>query len=335
MRTEQRAKEKKELILSYSRGLRKEELILTYFTLSYLTDENRTERKREQTELRAYLIFLYVAEDEPSRAEERAAYHQCNQSFDGEGGEVAHSLNLDYVHIDDAENFKKKVTSDSTGVYLLKVFVHEIGHIIGLSHNNNPDSVLFPIYSSPPVDGLELPEYDRRVAQFYYGKCNVHFNVVYDHLRRYLCTYTYPNNCDNKYHYRFNSYFFKGDTFWLYENIAGRPRYGDPKLISMHWTGLGNDLDGATQIFPKRRIEYRGRLIDVYDIVTMFFKGNMIYYYSDDDETVIDTKRISDAFGPKPGGNESVPNNIDSVFTDMRNFHMYLFKGDRVSVHMY
>ena len=57
-------------------------------------------------------------------------HHQdCNIRFDGRGGELAHSWATGNVHFDDDEEYK---ADSHSGVYLLRVAVHEIGHVLSL-----------------------------------------------------------------------------------------------------------------------------------------------------------------------------------------------------------
>ena len=51
----------------------------------------------------------------------------CRKIFDGRGGEIAHSWMTGNVHFDLDEDFRAH--SDSGGVYLLRVALHEIGHV--------------------------------------------------------------------------------------------------------------------------------------------------------------------------------------------------------------
>lgn len=52
----------------------------------------------------------------------------------------------------------------------------------------------------------------------------------------------------------FNTYFFRGGSFWMYENTNGRTRYGDPKMISdTNWNGLPSNLDTYVHYFEPDR----------------------------------------------------------------------------------
>jgi len=70
-----------------------------------------------------------------------------NFPFDGQGGTLAHAFFPQFggdIHFDDDELW----TSDSmSGINLLEVAVHEIGHSLGLHHSNVPDSIMNPYYN--------------------------------------------------------------------------------------------------------------------------------------------------------------------------------------------
>jgi len=65
--------------------------------------------------------------------------------------------------------------------------------------------------------------------------------------------------------YIFNTYFFRGSHYWMYENRFNRTRYGDPLAIGDEWQGLSADIDAFAQVITTGGSEY---IIDTY-----FFKG--------------------------------------------------------------
>ena len=65
----------------------------------------------------------------------------------------------------------------------------------------------------------------------------------------------------------YNTYFFRDERYWMYENRYNRTRYGDPLLIMHEWKGIPNKVDAYTQVILWDPEAYR------WDINTYFFKG--------------------------------------------------------------
>lgn len=107
-----------------------------------------------------------------------AGSHQnCERKFDGHGGEIAHSREngRDVVHFDDEEDYKsfESITKEKEGIYLLRVAVHEIGHVLGLAHSSQVNSIMYAIYHQSninPDKEFELNWDDRKAVQKVYGK---------------------------------------------------------------------------------------------------------------------------------------------------------------------
>ncbi|KAK3595878.1 hypothetical protein CHS0354_014708 [Potamilus streckersoni] len=246
-----------------------------------------------------------------------AGSHQnCRRAFDGQGGEIAHSFHTGNMHFDDEENFKSLRSFTPDGVYLLKVAVHEIGHVLGLLHTEKKYSIMYAIYEAATASpDFELNWEDRKAVQRVYGVCKGRFNAVFDWVRKR------PDN-----QFIFNTYFFRGNHYWMYENHANRTRYGDPLYIAREWNGVPNNLDSYAHIWY-----FSGN--DIVD-EAYFFKGDKYYKYQSEEDRVYDgwPRLIQDDFGPKPGQTESIPSNLNSVFFDMRDKNLYFFKDEWVYV---
>ena len=100
----------------------------------------------------------------------------CDKPFDGLGGELAHSWAAGDIHFDDDENYRPQLHSSSStdNISLLKLAVHEVGHVLGLLHNDQQHSIMYPIYVSPVSrEDFELVREDRLAVQQIYGVCKV------------------------------------------------------------------------------------------------------------------------------------------------------------------
>ena len=109
------------------------------------------------------------------------SHQNCEHDFDGNGGEIAHSQHAGNMHFDDEENFKSIRSYTPDGIYLLRVAVHEIGHVLGLAHTNKSQSIMYAIYHGTALSPeFELSREDRKDVQKIYGK-------IPDHCLRWGC----------------------------------------------------------------------------------------------------------------------------------------------------
>ncbi|CAI9734325.1 metallo ase [Octopus vulgaris] len=94
--------------------------------------------------------------------------HGDNSNFDGKGGVLAHAFYPDKgdMHFDDDELWNN--------IDFHSVALHEVGHVIGLDHSEDMDSVMAPFYKGPNSN-LFLTGDDIDGAQ-----------AIYDHNGGYL-----------------------------------------------------------------------------------------------------------------------------------------------------
>uniref|UniRef100_A0A3B3YA03 Peptidase metallopeptidase domain-containing protein n=1 Tax=Poecilia mexicana TaxID=48701 RepID=A0A3B3YA03_9TELE len=234
----------------------------------------------------------------------------CNQKFDGTGQEFAHAWFLGDIHFDDDEHFTGP--SSHTGISLLKVAVHEIGHVLGLPHIYRPGSIMQPSYL-PHESSFEMDWMDRKAIQHLYGGCKGRFSTVFDWIRKEKTPYG-----DVK--IRFNTYFMRDGWYWLYENRNNRTRYGDPVALQIGWHGIPSDgVDAYVHVWSRRRE------------AVYFFKGLQFWRYDSENDRVFRhdsegrryPRLISEGF---PG----IPSPIDSAFYDRRDSHIYFFRRAQV-----
>ncbi|KAM7370649.1 hypothetical protein PAMP_010178 [Pampus punctatissimus] len=234
----------------------------------------------------------------------------CNQKFDGTGQEFAHAWFLGDIHFDDDEHFT--APNAGSGISLLKVAVHEIGHVLGLPHMYRPGSIMQPSYL-PHESGFEMDWMDRKAIQHLYGGCKGQFNTVFDWIRKEKTSY-------GEVVVRFNTYFFRDGWYWLYENRNNRTRFGDPVALQIGWRGIPMDgVDAHVHVWSRKR-----------DAV-YFFKGTQFWRYDNDNDQVFRKdpeghrypRLISEGF---PG----VSGPIDTAIYDRRDSHIYFFKSTLV-----
>ncbi|XP_042240544.1 uncharacterized protein LOC121878398 [Homarus americanus] len=238
----------------------------------------------------------------------------CVTEFDGLGGELGHTLRPKQdtqIHMDDDEHF----TLDSDlGTNLIKVAVHEIGHVLGLEHVVRNYSIMYPVYEKVlPNRGLELGWEDRKLVQQVHGACMGAFDTAFDLLRwRPDGSLTY------------NTFFFRKDHYWMYENRYNRTRFGDPLYIQPEWQGLPDNLDGYAHVWTRTK--------DVH----LFFIGDSYYVFDPVSGRVAPgyPRHIAQDFhGPptskRPLG-RTIPSDIDTVYFDKRDENLYFFKGKKV-----
>ncbi|WAR21721.1 MMP21-like protein [Mya arenaria] len=250
------------------------------------------------------LNFLEVTDGDIASVDIEVAFgtgsHQnCKRDFDGHGGEIAHSFSTGNMHFDDDEFFQTMNAHSTDGIYLLRVAVHEIGHVLGLLHTDKKYSIMYAIYEKE-----------------HSGVCKGKFNTVFDWVRR-----------NDRGKYIFNTYFFRQQYYWMYENHANRTRYGDPLPITNEWRGVPDEPDGYAHVLI---ITVDNNIVDD----AYFFKDEDVYKYDNANDRLTEgwPRKIRDVFPAKVGG-EPIPNNLDSAFFDIRDKNLFFFKNDLVYVY--
>ncbi|XP_028826095.1 matrix metallopeptidase-21 [Denticeps clupeoides] len=240
----------------------------------------------------------------------RGRHLGCTQKFDGAGREFAHAWFLGDIHFDDDEYFTAPNTGN--GISLLKVAVHEIGHVLGLPHIFRSGSIMQPNYL-PQEANFEIDWLDRKSLQQLYGSCSGRFDAVFDWIRKERTSY-------GEVVVRFSTYFMRDGWYWLYENRNNRTRYGDPVPVQVGWHGIpASGVDAYVHVWTRREDS-------VY-----FFKGLRYWRYdSENDQAFTEDEEghhypmlISEGF---PG----VPSPIDTALFDRRDSSIYFFRGMQV-----
>ncbi|XP_017579396.1 matrix metallopeptidase-21 isoform X3 [Pygocentrus nattereri] len=167
----------------------------------------------------------------------------CAQRFDGAGREFAHAWFLGDIHFDDDEHFTAPNTGN--GISLLKVAVHEIGHVLGLPHIYRAGSIMQPSYL-PQDAGFELDWLDRKAIQNLYGTQYWRYDSESDQVfsrdgdgQRYprLISEGFPgvpSPVDTAYYDRRDAhiYFFRGSMVYRFDVRSNRLAAGSPKKMT-------------------------------------------------------------------------------------------------------
>ncbi|RWS31481.1 matrix metalloproteinase-24-like protein [Leptotrombidium deliense] len=195
----------------------------------------------------ALINFTILDASHPSSGDIQIVFtskeHGDETNFDGKGGvycHVFHPIEGGDIHFDIDEyvlDFNSTVTES---INMKATFLHAIGHSIGLSHTNDPNSIMFAFSHNNTV----ASEIDASSVQLLYnwrpGSKNSAMNIVFDTIL-------------DDYHLCVNSkfdaitrdprtghlYIFLSDHFWLLEMnfgiVSGYPKQmGNPENFDKH-----------------------------------------------------------------------------------------------------
>uniref|UniRef100_A0A8B9HCX0 Matrix metallopeptidase 21 n=1 Tax=Astyanax mexicanus TaxID=7994 RepID=A0A8B9HCX0_ASTMX len=260
----------------------------------------------------------------------------CAQRFDGAGREFAHAWFLGDIHFDDDEHFTAPNTGN--GISLLKVAVHEIGHVLGLPHIYRTGSIMQPSYR-PQDTGFELDWMDRKAIQNLYGR-NTEHSVYSWNIR-----YAEPH---------FRTYFEREHVTGLREagwppqishhlgyNPAARPAELEEKHCTQYWRYdsendqvFSRDPDGQryprliSEGFPGVPAPIDTAYYDRRDAHIYFFKGSKVYRFDVGANLLAagSPKKITEQFPAVATGDHPVAN-LDAAYFSYSHNALFLLKG--------
>ncbi|XP_039600466.1 neutrophil collagenase-like isoform X4 [Polypterus senegalus] len=216
----------------------------------------------------------------------RRGDHDDNSPFDGHGGILAHAFQPGTgiggdVHFDHEEIW----TANSTDYNLFSVAVHEFGHSLGLSHSNDPGSVMFPAYTYLKPNDFTLSYEDVQRIQDMYG--NQYWLVQqYDILEGYPKTIYHlgfpktVKSIDAALHFRDTkeTFFFTDNTFWKYYETQKKLDMNYPKQITEMWPGMESKVDAAV----------------LFNDFIYFFSGALQYQYDPIKKYIVQTRNANE-----------------------------------------
>lgn len=158
------------------------------FTYAFLNGTSDLSGSREKQIVRqafsawegvANLTFTETsANDNPDfRIAWRSGDHGDGSPFDDQGGPQGNTLAHAFypptcggshagdLHFDEAEHWTDDPSDD--GILLLQVAIHEIGHLLGLSHSNDPSAIMYALYAP---DRTTLSQDDIQGVTALYGE---------------------------------------------------------------------------------------------------------------------------------------------------------------------
>uniref|UniRef100_A0A1I8FNP0 Peptidase_M10 domain-containing protein n=1 Tax=Macrostomum lignano TaxID=282301 RepID=A0A1I8FNP0_9PLAT len=102
-------------------------------------DEHTRFESRWTPSLADSTLESYLASSPNERTtQSKSGSHNCQRRFDGPGGDAAHTQAASAIHIDIEEEFQlsdNRPVRQRGAVHLLRLLVHEIGHLLGLGHS--------------------------------------------------------------------------------------------------------------------------------------------------------------------------------------------------------
>ncbi|KAG8146343.1 hypothetical protein E2320_012696 [Naja naja] len=226
--------------------------------------------------------------------------HNDDYPFDGPGGTVAHAFfpgehhTAGDTHFDDDEYWTFR-SSDTDGMDLFAVAVHEFGHAIGLTHISATESIMRPYYQGPVGDPLkyDLPYEDKESENLCLRRLNLKYRTRMTIPSCQISLRIAP--LSRKY-------------FWRLTRNKHLVSL-QPAQIHRFWKGLPLNLDSVDAVYER-----------THDHKIVFFKGDRYWVFKDNNVEEGYPRPISD-FGLPLGG-------IDAAFSWAQNDRTYFFKDN-------
>ncbi|XP_012720643.2 collagenase 3 [Fundulus heteroclitus] len=225
--------------------------------------------------------------------------------FDGPGRTLAHAFAPSSgiggdAHFDDDETFTFR---SSRGYVLFLVAAHEFGHSLGLSHSNDRNALMYPLYSYQNPDTFVLPQDDVRGIQSLYGP-----NPVKEPITTGPQPPTTPDICDSTLELDAvttlgeEMFFFKDSYMWRTRSQRSPPQ---KSLISSLWPSAPTSIDAAYENPSTNRV--------------FFFKGSKVWAFSGNQLVQGYPRSISEFGVPR------FVRKIDAAFHDVQSGKTFLF----------
>ncbi|XP_072165170.1 matrix metalloproteinase-18-like [Diadema setosum] len=268
--------------------------------------------------------------------------HGDGSNFDGRNGVLAHAffpspddIGGD-VHFDKDEQFTHERAS---GINLLQVATHELGHSLGLGHSSTSGAVMAPYYSGYDPS-FKLHNDDIAGIRSLYGEddrpseevCHDNVKTVFrtSDGSTYIATETHvfrrvgrsvtgpfvigdifdglPTNLDAAMYYSVNkkTYIFKGSQYWRLTNRDIDQGY--PKPISEEFQGIPDNVSAAFVWSGNNRV--------------YFIKGSKYYRYS------MKARRVDSGYPRDMSVWRGLPDGVDTAF-QYSNRRTYFFFGSK------
>ncbi|XP_004469580.1 stromelysin-2 [Dasypus novemcinctus] len=189
-------------------------------------------------------------------------------SFDGPGKTLAHAYPPGQgfygdAHFDDDERW----TEDESGTNMFLVAAHELGHSLGLSHSDNTEALMYPVYNSrTDLARFRLSRDDVAGIQSLYGPPPSSPEEPVVPTEPPAAGPGTPARCDPELSFdavgtlRGETLFFKDRYFWRKFHWDLEPEF---HLISAFWPSLPSALDAAYEVSSED--------------TTFIFKGNQFW----------------------------------------------------------